>query len=107
MEDLQEVSFGAQEGAADGGWFDDWVAGTVHAGGRRELRRPSRPRRGRRQPRLERPAPVLVVAHGALFRALREEMGLPANVRTANACRCSASRAQQPGAPWTLTPASG
>jgi probable phosphoglycerate mutase len=47
------------------------------------------------------PAPVLVVAHGALFRALRAEMGLEANVRTPNAMPFFC----EPGTPWTLTPA--
>jgi probable phosphoglycerate mutase len=50
---------------------------------------------------LTRPAPVLVVAHGALFRAARAEMGLPPNVRTPNATPLFC----EPGAPWTLTPA--
>ena len=45
----------------------------------------------------------LIVAHGALFRALRAEMGLIANVRTPNATPLFC----QPGAPWTLTPAAG
>jgi len=51
---------------------------------------------------LGRPAPVLVVAHGALFRALRAEMGLEPNVRTPNAVPFFC----EPGTPWTLTPAS-
>ena len=46
-------------------------------------------------------APVLVVAHGALFRALRAEMGLEPNVRTPNAMPLFC----EPGAPWSLTPA--
>ena len=67
-------------------WFDDWVAGHLHPEGRRILRRPARPRR--RAPSTARSStkrPVLVVAHGALFRALRAAMGLPPNVRTPNA----------------------
>jgi probable phosphoglycerate mutase len=45
---------------------------------------------------------VLVVAHGALFRALRAEMGLEPNVRTPNAVPYFC----EPASPWTLTPAS-
>ena len=45
--------------------------------------------------------PVLVVAHGALFRAIRAAMGLPANIRTPNAVPMLC----HPGAPWTLQPA--
>jgi probable phosphoglycerate mutase len=42
-----------------------------------------------------------VVAHGALFRALRAEMGLEPNVRTRNAWPMLC----EPGTPWTLTDA--
>jgi probable phosphoglycerate mutase len=45
--------------------------------------------------------PVLVVAHGALFRALRAEMGLEPNVRTPNALPLFC----EPGDPWVLTAA--
>lgn len=50
---------------------------------------------------LERPGLVLIVAHGALFRALRAEMGLEPNVRTRNAWPMLC----EPGTPWTLTDA--
>jgi probable phosphoglycerate mutase len=51
---------------------------------------------------LTRPAPVLVVAHGALFRALRAEMGLEPNVRTANGVPLFC----EPASPaWNLLPA--
>jgi probable phosphoglycerate mutase len=51
---------------------------------------------------LAREAPVLVVAHGALFRALRVEMGLTPEVRTPNGVPYFC----EPGAPWSLIPAS-
>jgi len=54
---------------------------------------------------LEHPHPVLIVAHGGLFRALRAEMGLEPNVRAANGVPLLC---QPPGVadqPWTLIPA--
>jgi probable phosphoglycerate mutase len=100
--DLREVSFGAQEGQPMSQWFNDWVAGRFTPEGAEtfaELR--ARAVAGVNRA-LARPAPVLVVAHGALFRALRAEMGLEANVRTPNASPLFC----EPGAPaWTLTPA--
>jgi len=101
-EGLREVSFGAQEGQPMTEWFADWVAGTYTP----DDAEPFMALRARAVAAVNRalaqPAPVLVVAHGALFRALRAEMGLEANVRTPNAmpffCR--------PGAPWELIPAS-
>lgn len=47
---------------------------------------------------------MLVVGHGALFRALRADMGLEPNVRTPNATPVFC----EPGVPaWTLTPVLG
>ncbi len=101
-DDLREVAFGGQEGQPMGGWFDDWVAGTFTPEGAE----PFNVLRARAVAAvnlaLDRPAPVLVVAHGALFRALRAEMGLPPNIRTPNAVPFFC----EPGTPWTLTPAS-
>ncbi len=105
-DDLREVNFGEQEGRPMGDWYDDWIAGTYT------------PERAEPFPvllaravlavnrALERPAPVLVVAHGALFRALRLAFGLEPNVRTPNALpiRCEPP---PPGGEdaWTLIPA--
>jgi probable phosphoglycerate mutase len=104
-EGLREVSFGKQEGKPMVQWFNDWVAGTytpVDAESFAALRTRAVAAINRA---LTAPAPVLVVAHGALFRALRAEMGLEPNVRTANAmpffCRPGAPQ----GTPWELVPA--
>ena len=101
-EGLREVSFGAFEGQPMSDWFADWVAG--HATpekaesfadlGARAVDAVNRA--------LLLPAPVLVVAHGALFRALRAAMGLEPNVRAPNATPFWC----EPGIPtWTLTEA--
>lgn len=97
--ELVEVAFGVQEGQPMGPWFDDWLAGHMtpdgaepfSALGERGVRAINRA--------LKMEAPVLVVAHGALFRALRSHMGLPVTVRTANAAPLFC----EPGEPWTLT----
>jgi probable phosphoglycerate mutase len=53
---------------------------------------------------LARPGPVLVVSHGALFRALRGAMQLEPNVRTPN----GAPLHLRPGpGGWRLAPAAG
>ncbi len=100
--DLQEVGFGDQEGQPMGDWYDDWIAGAyTPQGGETFAELKARAAAGINRA-LERPAPVLVVAHGALFRAIRAGMGLPINVRTPNAlplfCEPGAD-----GGPWTLT----
>jgi broad specificity phosphatase PhoE len=83
--DLREVSFGVQEGQAMSGWFADWVAGRFTPEGAEtfpDLRRRAVAAINRSTALL--PA-VLVVAHGALFRALRAAMGIEPNIRTQNA----------------------
>ena len=102
-EELREVSFGVQEAKPmDGAWFAEWVDGTATPEGA-ETFVALRARAARAINRvLANPAPVLVVAHGALFRALRADMGLEPNVRTANAMPFLC----EPGKPaWNLVPA--
>jgi probable phosphoglycerate mutase len=101
-EGLREVSFGVNEGQPMSDWFADWVHG-VSTPEKAETFADLRARAVLAINRaLERPAPVLVVAHGALFRALRAAMGLEPNVRTPNATPFWC----EPGSPaWTLTEA--
>lgn len=104
-EELKENSFGVQEGQPMAQWFDDWVAGVFTPDGAEPFL-DLRARAVRAINRaLAHESPVLVVAHGALFRAIRAEMNLPANVRTPNAVPifCEPGRTQSD--PWTLIPA--
>ncbi len=102
---LREAAFGVQEGQPMAHWFSDWVAGRfTPAGG--EAFPAFRARATAAVNRaLARPAPVLVVAHGGLFRALRAEMGLEVNLRTPNGVPFFCTPGSPPGSPWTLTPA--
>ena len=96
-DDLQEVSFGDHEAKLMlAEWFDDWVyrSATLRDRAVAAINRA-----------LASEAPVLIVAHGAVFRALRSAMGLEPAVRLANGTPFFC----EPGpidAPWTLTPAS-
>lgn len=90
--DLQEVCFGIQEGKPMGDWYNPWIEGTfVPEGGERfdELRERAVHAVNRASERAE--GTPLIVAHGALFRALRDAMGLEVNVRLANATPILAS----------------
>ncbi len=82
-------------------WFQTWVDGDFTPEGAESF--PALRARAVRVANrcLLQPAPVLIVAHGALFRALRAEMGLEPNYRTPNGIPYFC----EPGAPWTLTPA--
>jgi broad specificity phosphatase PhoE len=103
-DDLREVAFGEQEGKPMGDWYEGWVADQFTPEGAESflaLRVRAAAALARAQGR---PPQVLVVAHGALFRAVRKLMGLVPNVRTANAqpMYCTPPAPGQTG--WTLAP---
>jgi broad specificity phosphatase PhoE len=103
-EDLREVAFGAQEGQPMSEWFTQWVAGHFTPEGAEAF--PAL--RARAVVAVNRcvlhPPAVLVVAHGALFRALRAAMGLEANVRTQNAVPMLCTPPASGTGAWTLLP---
>lgn len=98
--DLREVAFGVHEGQDMGDWFDAWVDGRITPEGAEPFAALQARGVAALNRALERPAPLLVVAHGALFRAIRDAMGLPKHVRTAN----GVPQFCEPGEHWTLTP---
>ncbi|MCK8786979.1 histidine phosphatase family protein [Roseomonas sp. NAR14] len=104
-DDLREVSFGEQEGQPMGDWYDDWIAGGYTPAGAETFAGLRARAVAAINRALERPAPVLVVAHGALWRAVRQAMGLPANVRTPNALPLHMTPPGPGGSTWMLTPA--
>ncbi|MGH7152683.1 MAG: histidine phosphatase family protein [Acetobacteraceae bacterium] len=83
--DLKEVAFGVQEGQPLADWFPDWVAGNRLPEGAETFAG----LRCRAIAAVNRctamTAPVLIVGHGAFFRALRSAMVLPELPRTPNA----------------------
>jgi broad specificity phosphatase PhoE len=98
---LREVEFGTQEGQPMQAWFDDWIAGRFTPDGAE----PFAVLRARAvaaiNALLPLPAPLLVVGHGAFFRALRSAMGLAPTVRLPNA---TPLLCEPDGAAWRLVP---
>ncbi len=84
-EGLREVAFGVQEGKPMSEWFSAWVAGALTPAGAESFPALTRRAIAAINRCTARPPVVLVVAHGALFRALRGAMGHEPNVRTRNA----------------------
>ncbi|HJS88002.1 MAG TPA: histidine phosphatase family protein [Acetobacteraceae bacterium] len=101
---LREVAFGVQEGQPMTEWFASWIAGDWTPEGAETFAQ----LRARAVAAVNRATalepPVLIVAHGALFRALRSAMGLEPNVRTRNGvpfwCEPDPARGT-----WNLLPA--
>jgi broad specificity phosphatase PhoE len=83
--DLHECAYGVMEGQPMAEWFSAWVEGTMTPEGGESFADLKRRAVEAVNRCLLRPAPVLVVAHGAVFRALRGVMGHEPNVRTRNA----------------------
>jgi len=86
-----------------GDWYDSWIEGSFTPEGAESFqtlhdRAVAAVNRANVQP-----GPVLVVAHGALFRALRLALGHLPNVRTPNALPlwCEPPAA---GKVWSITP---
>jgi len=102
---LQEVAFGEQEGQPMGDWYDDWIAGEFTPAGAE----PFAVLYDRAVAAVNRatalPGPVLVVAHGALFRALRLAFGHEPNVRTPNALPIRCAPPDGGGRVWSVVPA--
>lgn len=100
-EGLREVAFGVQEGQPMTDWFSRWIAGEWTPEGAETFAALRDRAVTAINAALTRTAPVLVVSHGAVFRAVRSAMGLVPNVRTRNAVPFLCT----PGTPWELTPA--
>ena len=86
-------------------WFTDWIADRATPQGAEpfaDLRIRAATAINRS---LDRPPLVLVVAHGALFRALRSAMGLDPDVRLPNATPVLCTPAEADEGAWMLTPA--
>lgn len=101
---LREVAFGQQEGQPMVEWFDEWVAGRytpVDAESFATLRTRAVAAINRATAH---ESLVLVVAHGALFRAVRSAAGLVPNVRTPNGQPLLLEPALPGTSAWRLTP---
>jgi broad specificity phosphatase PhoE len=104
-EGLQEVNFGEQEGLPMGDWYDDWIAGTYTPAGAETFAGLLARAVGAVNRATAKPGPVLIVAHGALFRALRLAFGHEPNVRTPNALPIRCTPPADGGRVWDVVPA--
>ncbi|MCC7281235.1 MAG: histidine phosphatase family protein [Acetobacteraceae bacterium] len=101
-EALREVAFGVQEGQPMAGWFNDWVDGRfTPAGGEHFSDLTARAVAAVNRATARDPL-VLIVGHGAFFRAVRAAAGLVANVRTKNATPIQMAPPAAGQAAWQL-----
>lgn len=83
--ELREVAFATKEGQPITGWYEDWIDGIATPPGAESFVQLAERAERAVARALGQPAPVLVVSHGAFFRALRVAMRLPSDIRTPNA----------------------
>ena len=102
--DLREVAFGVQEGKPMSEWFADWMAASFTPEGAESFAALRRRAVAAVNRATALPPAVLVVAHGALFRALRSAMGIEPNMRTQNAMPIFCEPPSSGQATWTLQP---
>jgi broad specificity phosphatase PhoE len=101
---LREVSFGVQEGTPMAAWgFQHWVDGLLTPEGAESFPALTTRAVAAINRCIARPPAVLVVAHGALFRAIRGAMGHEPNVRTRNAVPVWCEPPKGGVGPWELT----
>jgi broad specificity phosphatase PhoE len=102
-EGLREVAFGVKEGEPMSEWFQPWVDGLMTPEGAESFPALTTRAVAAVNRCIARPGLVLVVAHGALFRALRGAMGHEPNVRTRNAVPVWCEPPKDGVGPWGVT----
>jgi probable phosphoglycerate mutase len=84
-DDLRESRFGSYEGKPMGEWFAAWIEERVTPPGGEPFADLRARAIGAVNRALDAPPVVLLVGHGAFWRAVRSAIGLAVNVRTPNA----------------------
>jgi probable phosphoglycerate mutase len=82
---LREVIFGGMEGKPLSPWFVSWMEGSYTPEGAESFAELTARVRGALTRILALPGPVLIVAHGGVFRAVRDILGLSREGLTPNA----------------------
>jgi broad specificity phosphatase PhoE len=100
---LREVSFGVQEGRPMADWFAEWVKGHMTPEGAESFFTLTARSVAVINRCVQRPPVLLVVGHGAMFRALRGAMGHEPNVRTRNGVPVWCEPPSETGKPWGIT----
>ncbi len=81
---IREVVFGGMEGKPFGPWFEDWIDGSFTPEGAESFAELSKRVGAALEGILALPGPVLIVAHGGVFRAIRNLMGITRGGPTPN-----------------------
>ena len=105
--EIREVVFGGMEGQKLNPWFSEWLEGRYTPDGAESFAALTARVDQAMARVLASPGPLLVVAHGGVFRALCDLMGLPKEGLTANAVPlfCEPRGERMGGVTWRVSPA--
>jgi probable phosphoglycerate mutase len=101
-EDLRESAFGTHEGQPMGEWFAEWIEERFTPPGGEPFADLRARAVGAVNRALGAPPAVLLVGHGAFWRAIRSAIGLEVNVRTPNATPLLVRPPVNGAGAWTL-----
>lgn len=102
-EDLRESAFGSHEGQPMAEWFAEWIEERFTPPGGEPFGALRTRAVGAVNRALAEPPSVLLVGHGAFWRAIRSVIGLEVNIRTPNATPLFVEPPEGNGAAWRLT----
>lgn len=102
IEALGECGFGVHEAAEKGTWYDDWLAGITPSGAESYDAFAARAIAGINQA-LGHSGPVLIVAHGGVYRALERASGASRIAVVPNAVPTRHDPPMDGAAAWTVT----
>ncbi len=84
IDDLREATVGVREGTIRGAWYEQWKAGTLLPEGAETYDGFIQRALGAINRALAHPGPVLIVAHGVVYRAIKQYAGLDDDFRLLN-----------------------
>jgi len=100
ISDLREFSMGVRDGTPFGDWFLEWRSGSLHIEGAETRADFLKRALGGLNEALENPGPVLVVAHGGLFGAIKHYGDLDDTLQVSNCDLVSMTPSVESDAPW-------
>lgn len=104
LDDLHEITLGVRDGDPRGPWYDAWKTGDLIIEGAETFEQHmARSLRAINQAISENLGPVLIVAHGGVYWAIRDQVGLPADLRLRNCLPVHHRAPDEEDGRWTVT----
>lgn len=104
LDELHECDLGARDGDVRGPWYDDWKEARIVIEGAETFEQlVARSVNAINRAVTENPGPVLVVAHGGVYWAIKRYMNLPAEFRIKNCAALKHAPVSGDEGAWSVT----